>query len=509
MILALLSGLLLAFSFPTVIGKFSSSLWPLAWLGLTPVYWAVQGASFKKAFGCGVATGFLLYGISLYWIFIAMHFYGEVSVGATLTALFLLVFILSLFIGGAFLLAVFLRSRGVPMALAFSLSWLLQDWVRNFFPCGGFSWSSLCYSQGVSPFLQIVDLTGPYGITFLILVHNALWGEIVLFLKKRRTVPTRLAFCLVVLLGVSLLYGFFRRLEVKNLFQNLPEKKLVLVQGNIPQELKWVSENMEEILGEHLELSQQAGEFLPDLLIWSEASYPAVIPPDLLRVGTIDILSTPLLMGAMAYTGTFPEEWPPAADADFRLYNSAFLVEPGGFVVGQYNKNHLVPMGEYVPLRKLFFFIDKIVPGFTDFSPGKSFHLLETSGMKMGVTICYEDLFPEISRNFVNAGADFLVNLTNDAWYEHSSAVFQHVEFSRFRAIENRRFLARATNTGVTAVFDPTGQEVARAPLFQAVTLPATIRLGGPVTFYTQFGDVFLLTLGVASGLFLKFRKKN
>lgn len=511
-----LSGLLAGLSFPALL-KISFSWGPLAWFALVPVYLRLFSGNRKgrAVFWEGWITGLCLYGVSLYWVFIAMHVYGGVSTGVSLAGLFLLIAVLAFFLAGSFWAAHFFRQWGVPAAVAFPACWVLQDWVRNFFPFGGFSWSSLAYSQGgFLSLIQIADLTGPYGVTFLILLTNVLFGEVVLFLRKKRKVPAppalpvRLGIVTVFLVGGALLYGPLRSRQVQTYFQKQPETKLALIQGNIPQEEKWLEEETLQLIQMHLSLSEKAQkEYRPDLILWPEAAYAAAIPPDIVRIGLVDRLRTPLLFGAVSYEGEIPEEWPPPTLSEFVLHNSAFLIEPGGFIAGQYDKNHLVPLGEYVPLKKVFFFVNKLVPGFTDFSPGKRFNLLETGPLKLGVTICFEDLFPEIARRFVRQGANLLVNLTNDAWYEKSSAILQHVEFSRFRAIENRRYLARATNTGVTTVFDPTGREVARAALFEEATLPATLKLGGPTTFYTRFGDLFVLGLGLI--LFAPFLKRR
>lgn len=492
---AIISGILLAFSLPALFGDFSLHLGGLAWIGLVPLYLSLASEekvkrSFWKGFLCGVP----LYGISLYWILIALHVHGGVSIFFSLFALAVLVVILSLYLGGATALASVLKNRGLSLSWGLPPCWILQDWVRNFFPFGGFSWSSLAYGQGDRlAFLQIADLTGPYGVAFLILMANVLFGEIFLFLRKKGKPPFKPALFFTFILAMTLLYGKLRIDQIQRMIPSLPEKKLALVQGNVPQSEKWDPENIGELIEGHLELSKKSeAEHGPDLIIWPEASYPAVISDDFYQLKVIDALKTPLLMGVVSYGGVIPDEWPPPPGWDFRLYNSAMVIRPGGYLEAIYHKNHLVPMGEYVPLGRLFFFVEKLVEGLVDFTPGERFNLLEVAGMKIGATICYEDLFPEISRRFVREGADFLVNLTNDAWYEKSSAVLQHVEFSRLRAIENRRYLARATNTGVTAIFDPLGNIVSKAPLFEQTVLSSTVRLGGPTTFYSRCGDLFL-----------------
>jgi len=202
----------------------------------------------------------------------------------------------------------------------------------------------------------------------------------------------------------------------------------------------------------------------------------------------------------VTYDGVIPTIWPPSPEdiknTGFHLYNSAILVRSGGLVTDRYDKQHLVPMGEYVPLKGVFGSLNQIVPSMSSFTPGHTFNVMDighspATPLRFGVTICYEDLFPSISRIFTRNGADFLVNLTNDAWYEYSSAVFQHFDFSRFRAIENRRTMVRATNTGVTGFFSPTGEVIKEAPIFKELILTAEIPLGGSTSFYTHHGDIF------------------
>lgn len=510
MIAPLLSGILAALSFPTRIGSFSFFCGTLAWFALVPALVSLEREqSIRRSFRQGFLLGIGLYALSLYWIFIAMFRFGGVPWWGSLIALSLLVIILSLFLGGVFSLAQLLKRKGVSLGFSLPILWILQDWVRNYFPLNGFSWSSLAYSQGTFlNLIQIVDLTGPYGVTFLILLNNFLLASVFLFFKRERKLPKRLVSVLVLLLIVAFLYSSWRRSQMEKIVSSLPEKRIALIQGNVFQEAKWEADEMDEIIQLHLRLSHEAEKVSPDLILWPEAAYPVVVGPKEARLVGFHF-KTPFLVGAVTYDGTLPEVWPVSQKSDFRLYNTALLVRSDGTIEDHYRKNHLVPMGEYVPLKKLLFFLEKIVPGIVDFSPGGEWNLIEVAGMKIGITICYEDLFPEISRRFVEKGADLLVNLTNDGWYEKSSAIGQHAEFSRFRAIENRRFLARATNTGVTALYDPTGRTVVQAPLFGEAILPVSIRLGGPTTFYRKWGDLFVGGLGFLLLVSLKRFKKG
>ncbi len=502
-----LSGILTALAFPTSIDGFRlPDLGILAWISLVPLYLYLREVSPTRAFQATFLFGTTFYGICFYWFFIAMHHYGEIPVWGSLLGLLVVVVIITSFAALATSLSVWMSSKGnLPLALTFPLAWIAQDYARNFIVVGGFPWSSLAYSQrSFLTLLQILDLTGIQGLTFLILLSNVLVGELVCWLRKRRGFPAVPAVLFLALFTLSLANGRIRLGQVRKDLSSRERLRVAMIQGNIPQEQKWMEEKIEEIIARHIVLTEEANKEHPDLIVWPEAAYPAVMPPDLIQVDLLKELQKPLLMGVVTYEGTIPDLWPPKPDdSSFAMFNSAVLIEPRGYIAGQYNKVHLVPMGEYIPLKPLFFFMDKISPSFSSFTPGKEFNLLGEGKRKFGVTICYEDLFPEISRTFVRKGADFLVNLTNDAWYDRSSAVFQHFDFSRFRAIENRRAMVRATNTGVSGFFSPTGEVIASAPVFEEAYVVANIPLGGPKSFYTRLGDLFTWGCVIVLGLIL------
>ena len=512
MIWILLTGLLAGLSLPSSFGSIHlPNLGGLAWVSLIPLYLSLrrqisqnpknQKTSFKYGFLFGVG----LYSVSLYWIFIAMYHYGEVPAWGSFLGVAVVVFFLSAYVGAAASLAVFL-SQYAPVWVVFPMAWVGQDFVRTYFPFGGFPWSSLGYSQSASiHLLQILDLTGIYGLTFLILLGNVFFGELWLWFQKREKFPKACFVMGVLLFSLSLIYGSYRYHREKTEAAKYPTLKVVLIQGNIAQEDKWIEEKVEEILARHMAMSEEATQDRkPTLILWPEAAYPVVMPPDMKRVRLLNDLTVPLLMGVVSYRGTIPKDWPPSPDdTDFTLYNSAFLISPGGLIEDHYEKIHLVPLGEYVPMGRLLFFLNKIVPSISSFTAGQALNLMSVREHKFGVTICYEDLFPSISRGFTEKGADFLVNLTNDGWYEKSSALYQHFDFSRFRAIENRRSMVRVTNTGITGVFSPTGEVIAEAPLFQQSILTVDVPVGGELSLYTRFGDFFAWGCVVTLGLLL------
>ena len=173
------------------------------------------------------------------------------------------------------------------------------------------------------------------------------------------------------------------------------------------------------------------------------------------------------------------------------FHNSAYLLSPDGSVSGRYDKVHLVPFGEYVPLRRILFFIDKLVVGAGDFRPGDEIAPLAMGSDKIGTLICYEGIFPEISREYRRKGAGLLVNITNDAWYGNTSAPYQHLTMAIFRAIENRIYMIRAANTGISAIVNTAGEIVSRTGLFERKVLSGTVKFTHHRTLYSRYGNIF------------------
>jgi len=174
-----------------------------------------------------------------------------------------------------------------------------------------------------------------------------------------------------------------------------------------------------------------------------------------------------------------------------KYYNSALLVDPSGKVSGRYEKVHLVPFGEYVPLRKLLSFLEPLVESVGNFAVGRSGKPLAMHGAKIGLLICYESIFPDLARKRVLAGADILVNITNDAWYGRSSAPYQSFSMAALRAVETRRSLIRAANTGISGFVDPVGRVVEASPIFETLSLSSQVPILTGKTIFALFGYLF------------------
>ncbi len=236
-----------------------------------------------------------------------------------------------------------------------------------------------------------------------------------------------------------------------------------------------------------------------DLVVWPESATPFYFQ-DFSLLQT-EVLSVPRRTGAFLLFGSPAYQ---QKEGQYEYLNSAYLLDSKGQQRGRSDKVHLVPFGEYVPFGKLLPFIDKLVVGIGDFSPGLV-KPLSMNGARVGVLICFEGIFPELARDYVRRGSDLLINITNDAWFGRSSAPYQHLGMTRFRAVENRIWIARAANTGISAIISPSGRVVSQTPLFKAVALTGGIGVGAEGTLYTHLGDIFPI-LFLAITFFWLFR---
>ncbi len=276
-----------------------------------------------------------------------------------------------------------------------------------------------------------------------------------------------------------------------------------VVQPNVDQAVKWDTAYREETLARFDRLTGQLGS-ATDLVIWPEAATPFVFEREpvyqLQLIALANRAQAPILFGSPAIR-FYPDRRP-------YLLNSAYLLSPDGQLLGRYDKHHLVPFGEYIPLKSsLLMFLDKLVEGIGDFEAGPGPTILtmtpkprsSAAGMagttprpvKFGVAICYEVIFPNLVRQFAANGAEFLVTVTNDAWFGPSSAPSQHFAMVVFRSVENHLAFARAANTGISGFIDPFGRIVEATPIFTEQAIQATMRVWRPHTFYSRHGDVF------------------
>ncbi|MBN2428890.1 MAG: apolipoprotein N-acyltransferase [Deltaproteobacteria bacterium] len=501
LILACLSGFLLALSFP----RFDFSA--CAWLALIPLFLVID----EKPFAGGFWTGFCFFAAALYWVNIVMTTYGGMNLFFSFAAYLMLCVYLALYFGAATWSAWRLRKAfGLPYWLSLPFLWVAAEYLRSFL-FSGFPWVNLGYSQYRHLLMiQSADLFGVYSLTFLIILVNAGLAHFYAVIRNR-SLRMQDGLVVAVLIGcfsANVFYGIYR-LEQS---PDVREKSIhaVVVQGNIDQSIKWDPAYQKATLERYQRLSEEAvAKERADLVIWPESAAPFYFNEgeelsDMVR-GIPGKIDAELLFGAPAYE---------ISNRRARYLNSAFLMSKAGKELGRSDKIHLVPFGEYNPFGRFFPFLEKMVAGIGDFSPGTIKPLPFEKG-KAGVLICFEAIFPEIARNYTRKGCDLLVNITNDAWFGHSSAPFQHLSMTLFRAVENRVWIARAANTGISAFIAPSGRVVSQTGIFKTLSLSAEIGLGSRATLYNRIGDavpaVFLLLSGLAifTAQFRLYRKKE
>lgn len=488
--LAGVSGLALSAAFPP-----SPFDW-LAWVAIIPLLWAAEGLAPAAAFRIGLCAGFVHYVTLLYWILFVLGHYGGLHPLLAVPPLLLLCLYLALY--PALFSALYRLLADLPAAPLWGAGlWTALELARGRL-LSGFPWCPLGISQFDNlPLIQIADITGAGGLSFLIVLINiALYR---LLRNPRDAFTARSAAALLIgflMLAGALAYGFARLDRHAGPAARDAEGLVVaLVQANIDQSLKWDTAYQERTVERYRRLTEAAVKQSPGLVVWPETAAPFFFGLDhedlSERVSqTARDSGVPLLFGSPAYD---------RAEGRTRYYNRAYLLSRDGLTVGSYDKVHLVPFGEYVPLKRLLFFVDRLVPAAGDFTAGRGPIPISHQGIDLGVLICFEAVFPELARGQVRAGADLLVNITNDAWFGRSSAPYQHLAMSAFRAVENRVSLVRAANTGISAFVEPTGRILESSPLFTEAVLVHEVALTPSTngTIYTHWGDAWTVLLGL------------
>jgi apolipoprotein N-acyltransferase len=467
LLLLVLSGLLGAASFPLAfpIGPrhellASGVLEPLAFVCLVPLLWALRGLRTKKAFAAGLIAGVVFFNGTFWWVNVAMTTFGGMPNWLSIPALELLILYCAFHWAlGAWAVRTMNVHLSWPMGWTVGPVWMSIELLRNYF-LSGFPWTNLGYSQARNLwFSQIASLAGVYGIVLALgLVNGALYETLRWRQARERPLPRALLVVAGSVLVFGHLFGAYRVRKWDALIAAAPKVRVAVVQGNIDQKLKMVQGSRAGvILGRYLPATAAAEAAGAELVVWPEGSYPLAFPTGVTSVkgrGLDGVLTrTRVLVGVDVYD---------PKDLRRGNENAAFLVGPALSIEHHYVKHHLVPYGEYIPLHMDDWLpIQNLVPG--TFLPGEDMSpalLLRERGppVKVGIEICFDAIFPEISRAFVRRGADILVNMTNDAWYGFSSANFQFLRKVAMRAVETGRPFARAANTGVSAFIDPLGR---------------------------------------------------
>jgi len=516
-VLAVISGVLQVVIFPL------ENLYMLSWVAVAPLLVAILRArrpgalplegSIKRlpalpmqGFLLGYLCGIVWYAGNCYWVYATMKQYGGIgSIGAA-GLLLLFCLYLGLYHGAFGLVIAWIGRRSLRTALvAAPFVWVALEFART--RISGFPWDLLGIAQTDNiPLARIARVTGIYGISLEIMIVNTAFAAAFLLRHQRR---------------ISLLFASFAAAFVLQIARWMPvpafsvDRSAVLVQENVPvlDNSDWTRQYFEDTLRQLRVLSHgpevgSAQNPAPGLIVWPESPAPFYGGDPEFRRGLSQLAIESQAWVVAGNVGTREAESPTQNPST--IFNSASLISPSGEWLGRYDKVHLVPFGEYVPFRQFLGFAGGLTKEVGDFTSGATRVPLQAGDEKLGIFICYESIFPDEVRQFAKSGAQVLVNISNDGWYGDSGAYAQHLKQARMRAIENDRWLLRATNTGVTAAIDPFGRISQTVPRKVRTSLLANYALVNETTFYTRHGDwlayacaiisIVALTVSLTSG---------
>lgn len=483
---ALVAGLLLALAFPGV------GFGPLGLVALAPLIAAtLRASSAKEAFALGWSGYFVTWMVNVPWVIQVMVTHGGLPMPVGVALYTAMSATLAVY-GGIFTLLV-RRFRAAPPAFFWFLvpaAWAALEYVRTY-ALTGFPWHLLASALVDETRLVIMArVLGPYGISFLAVVPAAVFGWI---LATPRMVATKRAGLAVT---ASLLAGWMIAgslvLARVDPAAGTPFRAAML-QPDISQEMRWDAGNTMALFDRMMAMTSEAAAGGAQVVIWPESTVPLTfLRYDFFRDA---VRSASVATGADIILGSVAED---EADPS-KIWNAAYLVS-GGEVSGRYDKIRLVPFGEYVPLRRLLFFAEKLVRAVGTFQFGMNDRPLE-GRHRYGPAICYEVVYPQIGATQVRHGADVLVTITNDGWFDRTSAPRQHLDQARLRAIETDRWLLRAATTGISALVDPAGRVVDELEVGERGIVAGTPTARQSITAYVRFGDWLAIVLTIVVAL--------
>lgn len=475
----LISTLLFSLSFPPFPTGF------LAYFALVFLFFALERKGSWESFKLGYIWGLVTNVLLLYWITWAT-FPG--AVGAIL--------ILSLYTAVLFLFYSWVQKIfGEKAVFLIPFLWVMMEYGRSLSQIG-FPWLNLSYTQTYYlNLIQYASFVGNYGISFWVL-----WVNVLVFLAVKNFASAKKVAAYAVIIVLLFLVPFLYGIKVLNEKVGTRQVDVALVQGNIPQDVKWDYKLLDYNFKVFDELTKKVPEKV-DLILWPETAAPCYLRAESKYFSLVkslsDSLQTPLVLGTNDYSTL--------GQKNYLYYNSAFYFDPYLNSFAAYNKIHLVPFSEWVPYSKIFGWLYRIKFGLSDYTPGKDYVLFENPKGKFPVLICFEAVFPDLVRKFVLSGADFLVNITNDGWWGKTAGPYQHAQINVFRAIENRISIARCANTGVSLFVDPYGRITRKTKIYVQDTLTGRIPLRNELTFYTRYGDWFAKGVSLISVLIVAY----
>ncbi len=490
--LALLSGFLYFLAFPGI------DLWPLSFVALVPLIVALRGQTAKRALGLGWLAGFTMTMIGFYWLMEMLKVFS----GFPLPLCIVFMAVLCSYQAGRIALCGFLygraERRGWPAAPAFALAFVASELV---FPLL-FPWYYAATVHNAPILLQLADLGGPYLVALVLVAVNLALAELVfVFVRKEpRALDRRVLYTGAGALAFALLYGAIRIRQVDATAAVAKPVKIGIVQGNLPLLVR--SRGLEGAQKSTKELKDRGAE----LVIWSEGGSGTVHwespHEEEARRAVTAKLGVPTILGTLLRRPGPNRRHP-------TMFNTALLATDGGAIVGRYDKQYLLAFGEYLPFGETFPSLYEVSPNSSRFSSGTSLEPLVWGDHRISALICYEDILPAFVNKIVHhADPDLLVNLTNDSWFGDSTEPFIHFALARLRAVEHRRYLVRATNSGVSGIIDPIGRTILHGGTFKEEALLGEARFMHATTGYEILGD-YPWYLAALASVFMAFRVRK
>ncbi len=484
LLLPVLTGLFLVASFP----RFSQPC--LAWIAFIPlIAFMVRVRVPVRAFWGGyVAGGIELFAL-LVWMPAVLERYGGLSPWLAWSGYVLLILLLACFPGVVcYGTKRLMRWGGDAFLLLFPSLWILIEYAQTRIPFGGFPWLLVGYTQtDWLSLIQIADLTGVYGVSFLVV-----WFSTAVFWlvwHKGRSIrawwPVLSA---VVMVLACLLYGHASMDRWGGLRADF---NAAILQGNLS------ADETSAVLSEkyqdgYIRMANEIQSDAVDLLVLPESPTPVVYEMDAQYRAMLKDLAARYTYGLI-----FNNIRSEGTGEDLKYFNSAYYLNGKSELPGVYDKIHLVPFGEYIPMRKLFVFMRTVTQDVGEFHPGRENRIFRFGTYPINATVCFEAIFPDLVREFVRNGSRLIVNLTNDRWYGDSSAPFQHFSIARWRAVENRRYFLRAANSGISAVVEPTGRIQSATGILSRDICKGRFAFLAQQTFYTRYGDAFVFLCAI------------
>lgn len=505
MLPSLLSGTALVFCFP----YFKTGL--LGFIVLVPFLVSLCGQSSRGAFFSGFLMGLPYFFGTNYWLYHSISQYGGVNVVISYLLVFLLSMYLSLYTGiFASLYVSRIKNTSLPAVIVAPVLWVVMEYLRST-ALTGYPYSLMGYTQHeFLSFIQIADITGVYGVSFLVVAVNGAIADFFILKKRVSEKPlfdmnyTLIGYIFIVILVISnLIYGS----------HGLGEKQegkvftAAIIQPNIEQGMKWDRRYQQSVLSTLETLTEKSVRNGASIVIWPETAIPFYYGRDAVNTARlrsfVNSVSTPVLTGAITVKTD--------KDGQITLSNSSVFLNKKGKESFRYDKVHLVPFGEYIPLKGILGFIieQKLVEGIGDYEAGVNFSTAGWEGKKFASIICYEVAFPSLVRNFFKKNGDFLVTMTNDAWFGRTTGPYHHFAMSVFRAIENRKPVLRAANTGISGVIDSSGRVKSITPIFTKTSIIENIKTDSRRSFYSRFGDLFIYLCSIITILLIADIRRN